>query len=446
MSSDSNSNNHHNNIFCSNDNIHYKNAIFVIELLESKGFISKLAGGCVRDRLLGVDPYDYDVATTALPNEVISVLNEKDIKVVPTGIDHGTVTAVFKESSVEITTLRKDVLPLGRRAIVELGGVSFKEDAIRRDFTINAMYEDSSGNILDYFGGRKDLENKRLAFVGKATDRIKEDYLRILRFFRFWTKLKFRVEDSDLEAISSLKEGLNQVSNERIVVEIKKIFSFDSIKEQVLSMIETGVMSTIFKELRFDSNILDLDHLENIDEIKTSIDFKVSRFLLRFSYILKRNLETGILDTKGILEFLKRLKLSNLEIDILTTLSSYEMRLKELKELESSNSSLMEYIDSIEKGFPSKTNFLEDIYPALEFNLENKDLEAILLKIKEVEKKYHDIRVKDICIDGNAIKKEFKASGKLVGEILNFLKIEFRNLRWSSYTEGINLVKNKFFN
>ena len=92
--------------------INYKNAIFVINTLESNGFISKLAGGCVRDRLLGIEPYDYDVATVALPKDVISVLNNNNIKVVPTGIDHGTVTAVFKESSVEITTLRKDVLPL----------------------------------------------------------------------------------------------------------------------------------------------------------------------------------------------------------------------------------------------------------------------------------------------------------------------------------------------
>ena len=198
-----------------------KAAHLVLKALEKAGFEGRLAGGCVRDRLLGKTPLDFDIATTATPEEVCNIFKQKDFKTIPTGIDHGTITVVYKSIALEITTLRKDVATDGRRATVAFGS-SFEEDAMRRDFTINALFENHQGEIFDYNGGRKDLKERKLVFVGVAEDRIKEDYLRILRFFRFWAQLEFTPDADALKAIEKLYEGISIVSVERITQEMLK--------------------------------------------------------------------------------------------------------------------------------------------------------------------------------------------------------------------------------
>lgn len=196
----------------------FQDAKKLIEDLESSGFQARLAGGCVRDRLMGLEPKDYDIATNALPEEICTIFKQKGYRVVPTGLEHGTITVVTKASSYEITTLRLDVDTDGRHATVQFG-CSFQDDAARRDFTINALTEDKSGKVYDYFGGIEDLKEGRLRFVGNPTQRIKEDYLRSLRFFRFWARFNFTPDEESLEAIRNLKEGLTRVSQERITSE-----------------------------------------------------------------------------------------------------------------------------------------------------------------------------------------------------------------------------------
>ncbi len=199
-------------------------ALRIIEQLESEGFKARFAGGCVRDELLGKTPHDYDVATTAKPEQVQTSLGKIKAKLIPTGIEHGTVTAVRGKSVAEITTLRADVSTDGRRATVAFTD-SFEVDASRRDFTVNSMYMDRHGKVFDYFNGKKDIAANILRFVGEPEKRIKEDYLRVLRLFRFVSQHGFAVEASSLSAAKELAKGIDSLSGERVWSEVKKTLS-----------------------------------------------------------------------------------------------------------------------------------------------------------------------------------------------------------------------------
>ena len=201
-----------------------KNALLVIEILMKNGYEARLAGGCVRDHLLGLKAKDFDIATNALPEETIACFKtEEKYKTVPTGIEHGTVTVVKSGFAYEVTTLREDVKTDGRHAEV-LFGDSFEKDALRRDLTINALFMSKDEEILDYVGGQSDLKSQTLRFVGTADTRIKEDYLRILRFYRFKSRLNFKATSDCVEAIKDNAHMLNSLSFERIWSELKLIF------------------------------------------------------------------------------------------------------------------------------------------------------------------------------------------------------------------------------
>ncbi len=165
---------------------------------------ARYVGGAVRDTFLGIAVKDVDIATPLVPDEVIARLNAAGIRNVPTGIEHGTITAVLPFGPVEITTLRHDVSTDGRRATVAFA-TDWQEDAARRDFTINALYADPvTLEIADYFGGLDDLAVRRVRFIGDARSRIREDHLRILRYFRF--QARFGSQPADLEAEQSCAE------------------------------------------------------------------------------------------------------------------------------------------------------------------------------------------------------------------------------------------------
>lgn len=208
------------------------NAITVIETLENAGFEARIAGGAVRDFLSGKEPKDIDIATTARPEQVLSLFDA----VIPTGLQHGTVTVVIGKEMFEVTTLRKDVETDGRHATVEFI-TDWKADASRRDFTFNALFMDRQGKIYDFFNGEEDLKNQIVRFVGNAKARIEEDYLRIMRYFRFLTRMKTIVHDDDtLNTIRTLADGLDGISGERIWAELEKIFSADNPYSVILLM------------------------------------------------------------------------------------------------------------------------------------------------------------------------------------------------------------------
>jgi poly(A) polymerase len=188
---------------------------------------ARFVGGAVRDALLGRAVGDVDFAATLSPEAVSSILRAKGFKVVPTGIEHGTVTAVFAHKSYEITTLRKDIATDGRHATVAYTD-RWEEDAQRRDFTINALFADKDGALFDYVGGLKDLEAGVLRFIGDPAARIEEDHLRILRFFRFYAQLEhegkpFDLDNAALSACGEKASLLGSLSIERIGHELRKL-------------------------------------------------------------------------------------------------------------------------------------------------------------------------------------------------------------------------------
>ena len=205
----------------------------------------RLVGGAVRDLMLGKSPKDIDLASDATPQKMQDILSNAGIKTVPTGIEHGTITAVINGEPFEITTLRSDDKTDGRKAEVSFI-TNWKEDARRRDLTYNAMSIDFDGRLYDYFDGMNDLQNKVSKFVGDPEERIKEDYLRILRYFRFQSKIANPVWDEEtIQAIKSNVLGLRKISAERIWQEVSKMLMGSNLDAILTYMNQTGVTGAI---------------------------------------------------------------------------------------------------------------------------------------------------------------------------------------------------------
>ncbi len=206
-------------------------------------------GGAVRDTLLGAVVKDIDAATVLVPDQVVAACQAAGIRTVPTGIEHGTVTALMAEGPVEITTLRHDVSTDGRRATIAFAG-EWHDDAARRDFTINALYADpQTGEIFDYFGGLADLAARRVRFIGDARQRIREDHLRILRYFRFQARFGSVPADAEAEgACAELAATLKGLSRERIGMETMNLLGLPDPAPTVARMAELGVLAVILPE------------------------------------------------------------------------------------------------------------------------------------------------------------------------------------------------------
>ena len=211
---------------------------------------TRFVGGCVRDTLLGVEVNDVDLATRILPEQVMARLQAAGLKAVPTGLAHGTVTAVANGRAVEVTTLRRDVATDGRRATIAYTE-DWQEDAARRDFTINALSADpASGEIFDYFGGIADLKARRVRFIGDPLTRIAEDHLRILRFFRFHALFGKGAPDAHaLAACAERANDLMALSRERISDELTKLLALPDPAATVRLMIDAGILRPILPEI-----------------------------------------------------------------------------------------------------------------------------------------------------------------------------------------------------
>ncbi|OJU16473.1 MULTISPECIES: CCA tRNA nucleotidyltransferase [unclassified Sphingomonas] len=210
---------------------------------------ARYVGGAVRDTLLGLDVADIDIATRHAPAEVIARLEGGGIRAVPTGIDHGTVTAVSSGTVVEVTTLRRDVSTDGRRATVAFTD-DWREDAARRDFTINALYADLlTGQVYDWFGGLDDLKARRVRFIGDPYQRIAEDHLRILRFFRFHARFGETIDRDGLTACTERANDLMALSRERIAAELLKLLVAPKAVETIALMIECGIFRPVLPEI-----------------------------------------------------------------------------------------------------------------------------------------------------------------------------------------------------
>ncbi len=220
----------------------------ILLAIKQAGGEARIVGGAVRDALLGREVKEIDLAVNLPPHDVSTILKAAGIKVVPTGIDHGTITAVVDHRGFEITTLRRDVETDGRHAKVTFTD-DWQADAARRDFTINALYVDAGGNLYDYFCGRADLTIGHVRFIGDAETRIREDVLRILRFFRFSAWFGRGEADAEgLDACSKLAELIPQLSVERIWHEIVKLLAADDPALSWQRMSDCGVLIQFLQE------------------------------------------------------------------------------------------------------------------------------------------------------------------------------------------------------
>ena len=222
----------------------------LLDTLGAAEGLTRYVGGAVRDDLLNLPVSDVDLATRLRPDEVVERLQAAGIKAVPTGFEHGTVTAVSDGQPYEVTTLRRDVETFGRRATVDFTD-DWKEDAARRDFTINALMADPvSGEIFDYFGGIADLEQRHVRFIGDPLERIAEDHLRILRFFRFHARFgRGDPDQAALDACTVRANDLMALSRERIADELLKLLSVDDPCPTVSVMLDRGILKPVIPEI-----------------------------------------------------------------------------------------------------------------------------------------------------------------------------------------------------
>jgi poly(A) polymerase len=237
----------------------------VLGALQRAGGIARFVGGCVRDALIGRKVTDVDIATDLAPEAVVAALEQAQLKAVPTGIAHGTVTAVADHRPYEITTLRRDVETYGRRAKVAFTD-DWAADAARRDFTMNALYADADGTIYDPTSGLDDLGERRVRFVGEPAQRIEEDALRILRFFRFHAHYGNGAPDAaGLDACSAAAAKIAGLSAERIAQEIRKLLKADAAPPTVRLMAARGVLAQVSPALT------DFDRLERLAAIEREL-------------------------------------------------------------------------------------------------------------------------------------------------------------------------------
>lgn len=284
----------------------------IFNILAQKGGEQRLIGGCVRDLILGIKPKDFDIATTLPPETVVQILHENGYKALTVGIKYGTIIAIIENLHIEITTLRTDVKTFGRHAEVVFG-TDWIQDAKRRDFTINAMSMDLDGTIYDFFNGKEDLENKIVRFIGDPISRCKEDYLRILRYYRFVSYFGTnKIDRHSLNATQNLASNLPFLSGERIHGELKRILHSPFAKESIMLMDQHGILKHLgIGKIKQSNFHFDQDTLVNL------------AILL---YVCQNTLENAI-------HILKTLKFSNVEIKTIRSLLSLTSQYLEIHKL-----------------------------------------------------------------------------------------------------------------
>ncbi|MGL5575027.1 MAG: CCA tRNA nucleotidyltransferase [Sarcina sp.] len=383
---------------------------FIIDTFYQNEYEAFIVGGCVRDTLLNRELNDYDITTNAMPEKIIHLFD----KTIPTGLKHGTITVMLNKEPYEITTYRIDGEYKDNRRPNEVIFVSnLKEDLARRDFTINAMAYSPYFGFKDYFNGQDDLQNKIIKAVGNANKRFTEDALRMLRAIRFASQLNFTIEKNTYQAINTNAKLIQNISMERVNVELIKILKSSSPSLGIKLLKETNILQYLFPKMYdkyfdndyFQKNILNLDKLKN------------SKYL-RLCYTLKicfRNLTSTDLEL-----LLKTLKCDNKTIKFITSLNgnyiSYENINKDID--------LKLWINSIDK------ELLFDTFEYITSNLafKNNDtfkVQKLYNRTKEIIKNKEPLCIKDLDINGSDLIKECNIkAGKELGETLNKLLLK----------------------
>ena len=284
---------------------------------------ARFVGGCVRNTLMGQPVDDIDIATQLKPDETLKALEAAGIRAEPTGLEHGTITAIINGEPFEITSLRRDVETDGRRAVVAFTE-DWAEDAQRRDFRFNAIYADRDGRLYDPTGGGlDDAAAGRVIFIGDPDQRLREDYLRILRFFRFNAWYARKIDEDGLAACARQKEGLNKIAAERIWKELKKLLSASWVHPSVTDMQRAGILDIILPYwlhagLPMDTDVPAGSYVEDIEDSETAYDLPIDP--------LRRLMGLLPIEKTAMVATADALKLSNQERDRLlvqTKLAGY---------------------------------------------------------------------------------------------------------------------------
>jgi poly(A) polymerase len=278
-----------------------------------------VVGGAVRDWLNEEPVKDIDFATKLLPKEAMQALLDFGFNVKPTGIEHGTITVYNNNNSYEITSLRKDILTDGRHAEVVFGG-TWEDDANRRDFTVNALYADEYGSILDPTGeGFRDLESKKLKFIGSPSKRIKEDYLRILRYFRFLSKFLGNIDKQSLDACIKYAKNLNILSYERVLLEFNKILISDNSIIVIEKMNKNKILMNLFIQASIDNYKLNNNILKKIlFKLKDYSNRTNYPFIFYISFVIALLTQKESNKTRILSVMTEKFKLSNIDKRLLT--------------------------------------------------------------------------------------------------------------------------------
>ena len=356
----------------------------------------RFVGGCVRKAICGENIDDIDLATSFEPDEVKKRLNREDIKVVDTGISHGTVTAILNKKKFEITTLRKDVSTDGRHANVEFTS-NWEEDALRRDFTINAIYADIEGRIFDPLNGISDLQNGIIKFVGSSEERIQEDYLRILRYFRFF--IQYSKTDFDQNIIRSIKKyinGINKISNERIFDELKKILTLKNVYSLFSHNIPQEIFLNIFPQFKY------FDRLKIVDGLDSQLRDKYDNYLILATLILD--------ETNNYEYFCHKYKISNSIKNRFKNISMNFENLKKKKYLTEENIKKLIYL--------SNKDYVRDL---LLFSVCS-NLKIKNLNIKKLIDYVNVCKIPKFPISGDYLKKYGYETGEVLGKKLKSLE------------------------
>jgi tRNA nucleotidyltransferase (CCA-adding enzyme) len=412
---------------------------YIINELYKNKFDAFIVGGCLRDLLLNLEPKDYDIATSAKPDNVMSLFN----KTIPTGIKHGTVTVVINNNNYEVTTFRTEGDYLDNRHPSSVDFVTdIREDLSRRDFTVNALaYNDKLG-LIDYFNGINDLKNKIIRCVGHADKRFKEDALRMLRAIRFSCQLGFKIENKTFEAIINNANLIKNISKERIRDELCKILISSSPSKGIDMLQKTGLLEFIIPELNLLVNYSPLSIKHNRDvfghTLKVMDNLEGNNLTLMLAALLHDvgKLNTLTLEADGVYRFPKH----NVEGSVMSK--------KILRDLKFDNYTVNSVSKLIEHHLVLQVNYMptryeikkyllevgEDIVYLL-FELQKADIRALdnpkpfLNKVDYIKDTVKDILsnkeplyIKDLVINGEDLIKEFNIPrGKLIGDILNHL-------------------------
>tara|TARA_B100001540_G_C15741042_1_gene612271 strand:- start:77 stop:1360 length:1284 start_codon:yes stop_codon:yes gene_type:complete len=378
----------------------------------------RFVGGCVRKLINNEVVDDIDLSTNLRPEKVIEILKNYNINFYETGINHGTVTAVINDKSFEITSLRKDIKTDGRHAQVEYTK-DWLDDASRRDFTINAIYSDIEGNLFDPFNGKNDLKNGLIKFIGDPAIRIKEDYLRILRYIRF--SLVYSKNQHDKNTLKIIKQnlsGLKIVSKNRQLQELKKIISIKDFNKINLDKYLKELFLLIFPEIKLINRINNLDNLKNDILRNKSFEFILSILLID--------------NSEDCDYFIYKYNLSNKEKDKINLLKSIFSKEPDLEYFTKDN--LLKIL--LQKG---KENLIDILDFKILISKKNKDQ---LLDIKNF---FNNCEIPEMPVKAKDLIVKFQLKeGKLLGSILREIEEQWLNNNFKiSDTQIENIVKSK---